>query len=142
MKNLRTILTISALLMTTHAEEDQTPACNKLQILHNGECQDCPTWTRAQEDNSFCGQDQCDHETQVVRVDGTCHSCPEGYEPNINQVDCDKEGLTCEGNEAKSGDRCLECPIYTRPQSDHSYCGQDFCDKNSIILPNGKCQNC
>ena len=62
--------------------------------------------------------------------------------PNVNMIDCDKVGLKCSGNTAGNGDQCMECPMYTRPQNNNSYCSADFCDQNSITLPTGKCQRC
>ena len=60
MKNLQTLITMSTLMLSAQGTETATDVitCNDRQsILEDGTCSDCPAYTRAQNDNSYCNSD-------------------------------------------------------------------------------------
>ena len=75
--------------------------------VKDGGCRQCPEYTRAQANNIYCSNDDCDANEYVTK-EGLCKACEEGtsVEP-INKKSCipilkpDKQEVTPEKQEEK-----------------------------------------
>lgn len=95
------------------------------------ECFQCPDYTRAVNKNTDCKADKCEI-YQILRVDGTCESCPTGKRANFMQRACTDviDPASCSDNQIfiEVMNMCDQCPEYSRPQGDH--CAADQCTTN------------
>jgi hypothetical protein len=48
----------------------------------------CQKYTKRTEDGNGCESEQCQYETQVLTIDGTCYTCPEGSKHENNNYTC------------------------------------------------------
>jgi len=56
-------------------------SCAENELRTPGECVKCPDYMIANNDKSLCEEAIC-NENQIVEVDGSCKTCPEGIKPD------------------------------------------------------------